>query len=272
MRGLSPELGELAVQARLGLDGGARVCHKRVAMPRSKALWPLTVAAVAFAMACSQKDLPPKATEAVDAAQKPPAAEPDAGSDPKDAAPEIPARDLNGKVVLHAGDSMVGGDGGLTKALATKFKAEGAKFVRDYEVSVSISTYARTPRLKNLLEKHKPDIVILTLGANDVFVPFPQTFGVHVEAIVKKIGERECYWMSPPTWKPDSGIVDVIKEHAAPCKFFDSRNLTLRRAGDHIHPTEKGGADWADLFWAFFHGRGPSAPGLLDAGVPDAAP
>ena len=217
-------------------------------------------------MACSQKDAP-KAIATEDAAPKAVhAAEADASSDANDAAPEIPMRDLTGKVVLHAGDSMVGGDGGLTKALATKFKAEGAKFVRDYEVSVSISTYARTPRLKNLLEKHKPDIVILTLGANDVFVPFPQTFAVHVESIVKKMGERECYWMSPPTWKPDSGIVDVIKEHVAPCKFFDSRNLTLRRAGDHIHPTEKGGADWADLFWAFFHDRGSAAPGLLDAG------
>jgi hypothetical protein len=262
---------ELSGQARRGLDGKARVCHKRVAMRRSNVLW-LLAAAVGFTMAsCSQKDTPPKAASTEDAAPKAiSSAEPDASTETKDAAPEIPARDLGGKVVLHAGDSMVGGDGGLTKALATKFKAEGAKFVRDYEVSVSISTYARTPRLKNLLEKHKPDIVILTLGANDVFVPFPQTFGVHVESIVKKIGERECYWMSPPTWKPDSGIVDVIKEHAAPCKFFDSRNLTLKRAGDHIHPTEKGGADWADLFWAFFHGHGPSAPGLLDAG--DAAP
>lgn len=178
-------------------------------------------------------------------------------------------QDLAGKIVLHAGDSMVGGDGGLTKALATKFRAEGAKFVTDYEVSVSISTYARTPRLRRLLEKHKPDIVILTLGANDVFVPFPQTFAVHVESIVKKLEGRECYWMSPPTWKPDSGIVDVIKEHVGSCKFFDSRNLTLKRAGDHIHPTEKGGADWAELFWAFYQGRGPSAPGLLDAGAGD---
>jgi acyl-CoA thioesterase-1 len=168
---------------------------------------------------------------------------------------------------------MVGGDGGLTKALGAKFKAEGAKFVRDYEVSVSIGTYARSPRLKNLLDKHKPDIVILTLGANDVFIPFPENHIKAVEAIVKKIGDRECYWMSPPTWKPDSGIVDVIKEHSAPCKFFDSRNLTLKRAGDHIHPTEKGGADWAELFWAYFQGRGPQAPGLLDAGAPgDAGP
>jgi acyl-CoA thioesterase-1 len=229
-------------------------------------------------MGCSDKskDAPKPATSASTATTASSAESHDAGpsddasTDAADASLP-PARDLTGKIVLHAGDSMVGGEGGLTKALASKFKAEGAKFYKDYEVSVAISTYARTPRLKNLLEKYKPDIVILTLGANDVFVPFPQTAIPHVESIVKKIGDRECYWISPPTWKPDSGIVDVIKEHAAPCKFFDSRNLTLKRAGDHIHPTDKGGADWAELFWAYFQGRGPQAPGLLDAGA-DAAP
>lgn len=229
-------------------------------------------------LACSQKDTKPSTSDAASQAQ----ASATTASDPldaaiaeaKDAAPELPPkRDLTGKVVLHAGDSMVGGEQGLTKALATKFKAEGAKFHKDYEVSLAISTFAHTPKLKGLLEKYKPDIVILTLGANDVFVPFPQTNAAHVEAIVKKIGDRECYWISPPTWKPDTGVVEVIRDHCAPCKFFDSRNLTLKRSGDHIHPTDKGGADWAELFWAFFEGRGPSAPGLLavDAG-PDAAP
>ncbi len=179
-----------------------------------------------------------------------------------------PPRVLAGKVVLHAGDSMVGGDGGLTKALGARFKAEGAKFVRDYEVSVSVATFARTGKLKSLLDRHKPDIVILTLGANDVFVPFPQTFSGHVETIAKKIAPRECYWIGPPTWKPDSGIVAVIRDHSAPCKFFDSSKLTLKRAGDHIHPTDKGGAEWATLFWDYFQGKGPSAPGLLDAGGP----
>lgn len=222
-------------------------------------------------LACSHKDAPndsPKpAPSAPEDAPLAPASENDAATAAVDAA--LPKRDLTGKVVLHAGDSMVGGEQGLTKALAAKFKAEGAKFHKDYEVSLAISTFARTPKLKQLLDKYKPDIVILTLGANDVFVPFPQTNAPHVEAIVKKIGDRECYWISPPTWKPDTGVVEVIKEHAAPCKFFDSRNLTLKRGGDHIHPTDKGGAEWAELFWAFFEGRGPAAPGLLsvDAGA-----
>jgi acyl-CoA thioesterase-1 len=175
-------------------------------------------------------------------------------SDEKPAAPS-----LAGKTVLLVGDSMVGGNFGLSKALDQRFTAEGAKFIRDYKVSESIVSYDHSPKLKELLAKHKPDILILTLGTNDVFVPFPAAMAGNIQSIVKRIGPRECYWMGPPTWKPDTGIVQVIKDNAAPCKFFDSSNLKLQRAGDGIHPTDRGGADWAASFWTFFRPTAPPA-------------
>ena len=178
-----------------------------------------------------------------------------------DKTPAPPA--LSGKIVLHVGDSMVGGNFGLTKALDQRFTAEGAKFIRDYKVSESIVSYDHSPKLKDLLAKHKPDIVILTLGTNDVFVPFPAALAPNVQNIVKRIGARECYWMGPPTWKPDTGIVQVIKDHVAPCKFYDSSSLKLQRAGDGIHPTDRGGAEWATGFWTFFRQASPAA----DAGA-----
>ncbi len=162
------------------------------------------------------------------------------------------AHDLEGRTVLHVGDSMVGGVRGLTRALEQKFTKEGAKFVRDYKVSESITSFDHSSRLRALLGKHRPDIVILTLGANDVFVPFPAALATHVQNIVKRVGARECYWMGPPTWKPDTGIVAVIRDNAAPCKFFDGSNMKLERASDGIHPTDRGGADWATSFWTFF--------------------
>lgn len=175
----------------------------------------------------------------------------DAGA--TDPAPPPPAStSLAGKMILHVGDSMVGGNWGLTRALEQKFTAEGAKFVRDYKVSESILSYDKSPKLKELLAKHKPDIVILTLGTNDVFVPYPASMAANVQSIVKRIGTRECYWMGPPTWKPDTGIVQVIKDNAAPCKFFDGTHLKLERGHDGIHPTDKGGQEWATNFWGFF--------------------
>ncbi len=167
-------------------------------------------------------------------------------------APAVPPPSLAGKTVLHVGDSMVGGNLGLTRALEQRFTAEGAKFVHDYKVSESIVSYDHSPKLKSLMEKNRPDIVIITLGTNDVFVPYPASLAGNVRNIVKRVGATECYWMGPPTWKPDTGIVQVLKDNVAPCKFFDSSNLKLQRGGDGIHPTDRGGAEWATSFWTYF--------------------
>jgi acyl-CoA thioesterase-1 len=175
------------------------------------------------------------------------------------------AAPLAGKTVLHVGDSMVGGNWGLTRALEAKFSAEGAKFIHDYKVSESIVSYDHSPKLKNLVEKNHPDIVIITLGTNDVFVPYPASMANNIRNIVKRVGAAECYWMGLPTWKPDTGIVQVLKDNVAPCKFFDSSHLKLQRSGDGIHPTDRGGADWAASFWTFFRTPPPAtdAPAAL---------
>jgi acyl-CoA thioesterase-1 len=191
----------------------------------------------------------------------------DAGAVLENVAPPPPA--LTGKTVLHVGDSMVGGNWGLTRALDQRFSAEGARFIRDFKVSESIVSYDHSPKLKSLIEKHRPDIVIITLGTNDVFVPYPASMVGNVQNIVKRVGSRECYWMGPPTWKPDTGIVQVLKDNVAPCKFFDGAGLKLQRGGDGIHPTDRGGADWATSFWTYFRGTpaAPSPASLADGGA-----
>lgn len=156
------------------------------------------------------------------------------------------------KVVLHAGDSMVGGYGGLTKALEGKYKPLGSKFVRDWQVSVSIQTFARDKHFAELLQKNDPDLVILTLGANDMLVPFPKSLGPFIQAIAKKVGSRECYWMPPVPWTKETALIQVIKDNAAPCKVFDGAALRIQRGPDGIHPTDKGGAEWADAFFEFY--------------------
>jgi hypothetical protein len=175
------------------------------------------------------------------------------------------AGSLAGKTVLHVGDSMVGGNWGLTKALEIKVTQEGAKFVRDYKVSESIVSFDKSTKLKELLAKHNPDVVILTLGTNDAFVPYPEALAPSVKSIAKRMAGRECWWLGPPMWKPDTGIVAVIRDNAGPCKFFDGSNLNLERVSDGIHPTNRGGAEWADRFWTVFRGAGS---GSADAGAP----
>lgn len=171
------------------------------------------------------------------------------------AAPPPEPASLKGKKVLHVGDSMVGGSWGLTRALEAKLEPEGAKIVRHTKVSETLASMDRDPALKDLLHKHEPDIVIITLGTNDTDVPHPEVYAKHVANIAKRVAPRECWWMGPPK---DAPVNKVIRENSAPCKFFDSSKLALDRAKDGIHPSDKGGGQWANEFWAAF--RAPGDP------------
>lgn len=179
------------------------------------------------------------------------------------AALEVAPPPLTGKTVLHVGDSMVGDHWGLTRALAAKVEGEGGKVVRNTVVSETIASFDRDSTLRDLLRKHQPDVVVITLGTNDTTVPHPEVNARHVASIAKRIAPRECWWIGPPlvTGKADNGIADVIEKSSAPCKFFDSRRLELQRGRDGIHPTDKGGAAWADAFWTAF--RAPVKPNAV---------
>lgn len=162
--------------------------------------------------------------------------------------------------MLHAGDSMVGGPGGLARALDAKFKPFGTTYVRDWRVA-TVQTFDYQNYFGKLLAKHRPDMVILNLGANDVFVPNPRALAPFVANIARKASEggRRCYWITPPLWKPpDTGIVQVIKDSAKGCVVFDSSSLVLPKWPDGIHPNNEGGAIWADRFWEFYR----SAPAV----------
>jgi hypothetical protein len=235
----------------------------------------VVLAALALALGCSRTSPTPAPAPVAPPAQ---AAElKDAGSTLRlatavegeaDAGAPAPAP-LAGKVVLHVGDSMVGGDWGLTAALKAKFVKEGATFIRDYKVSETIKSYDKSSRLKDLLAQHDPDIVIITLGTNDATLPNPTVMAPYVESIAKKIGTRECWWMGPPLWKPDTGIIATIRDHSAPCHFYDASKLKVQRGEDGIHPTDRGAQTWANAFWAVFRAPHPpaSAP-FADAGAP----
>lgn len=235
---------------------------------RSVAVWLRTLAAgssvrspfvLVFLAACGSSSqqtevakAPPPATPGA-AVAGPPA--PMTTAAPTTAAPTTaPQAPPPPKVVLQLGDSFVGGWNGLAKALAPRFEALGSKFVRDWQDSVSIATYDHEHRIEDLLAKNNPDLVLITLGANDVSVPFPSALAKHVASIAHKVsaGGRACYWLSPPLWKKDTGIVDVIKANAAPCRVFDGSHIKLSRGGDGIHPNDSGGQTWAEAFFVFY--------------------
>lgn len=154
--------------------------------------------------------------------------------------------------VLLAGDSMVGVRCCLSNALEARFRAEGARFTSDAWSKVTTATYDHDARFATLLKKTNPDLVLISLGTNDVYVPHPESLGASVAAIAKRVGARDCYWLGPPTWNGDTGIVEVIRRYAAPCKLFDASGMPLERIRDGVHVTDSGGAEWARRFWEAF--------------------
>jgi lysophospholipase L1-like esterase len=162
------------------------------------------------------------------------------------------------RTVLQTGDSMVGG--GLCRALQPRFAAEGSKFVRDVWESGSIEAFAESDRVPKLVARHDPDLVLLNLGANDVGGNVTPYLGKKIEkvaALTQTGGPRDCIWIGPPRWKVDgSPVVEMIKQHVAPCVFFDSTDVEMHRKPDKVHPDEKGGDEWAVALWHFL--RGPA--------------
>lgn len=149
-----------------------------------------------------------------------------------------------GTKVLVFGDSMV--DAGFAQRLQKLVEARGGSLVHDSWTSSSTTSWSKGERLDNLLAVHRPDVVIVALGANEVFLPAPEAVAPRVRSIVQKLAPRPCVWVSPPLWKGETGIVSVERANSSPCGFYDSGAVKVERAKDGIHPTPKGGSDWAE--------------------------
>lgn len=172
------------------------------------------------------------------------------------APPSIP----RGTAVLHVGDSFA--VSGFSKALRPRMEALGAR----YEVRAETSSFTTTwaSKMEKVVADTQPDLVIINLGANEVSNTDPATHAPHVRKIVRAIGGRPCVWVSTPLWRKDTGINEVIRENSAPCRFFDTDTLVttpIPRQSDHIHPTEAGGALWANSFWVWLFEQRASADG-----------
>ncbi len=192
------------------------------------------------------------------------------GTHPAAAAPpEAPAPTAaNGALVLHIGDSFT--EAGLQQNLRRRFQATGSTYIVDARTATYTTSWVDDPVLADWLAR-RPSLVLVTLGANEVDMPVPGAHARAVETISRAIGRSgaSCVWISPPTWKKDTGILQVIHDHCAPCLFADSDAIfgglaPDERQPDGIHPNRRGGARWAAAFWGWLTdhrdaGRGPWA-------------
>lgn len=172
--------------------------------------------------------------------------------------------------VLHIGDSFV--HASLQQKLGPLVRATGSNYVVQATTATYTTTWSADPQLDRWLAR-RPSLVLVTLGANEVEMPTPSEHAGAIAHLAKKIADAgaSCVWITPPMWKTDTGILQVIHDHSAPCLFFDSDAVTgglapEERQHDHIHPNERGGARWTSALWQWLGDhRDPERPawGLL---------
>jgi len=150
-----------------------------------------------------------------------------------------------GTMVLHVGDSFAGA---LGVPLGKRLRAAGLRSVLEFKKASYIPTWAFGDELRIYVARHKPDLVLVSLGANEIELTKPLLRVHAIKRLVKTVSSQPCVWVSPPTWKPDAGLLAVIRENIAPCRYLDSDALVpyLPRGPDSIHPSLRGREIWAD--------------------------
>lgn len=126
--------------------------------------------------------------------------------------------------------------------------------------SSSTKLWAETDTLQFFLDRIQPDYVLLCLGSNELFVRDLQKREPYIATIVQKLQGRPFVWISPPNWKEDSGINNLIIQAVGPGRYFDSRSLDLERSSDGAHPTREAAAIWADTIASWLNSTAPRHP------------
>lgn len=184
----------------------------------------------------------------------------------------MPATAAAGKTILVFGDSLSAEYGlkrgtGWVPLLQKKLAAEKLPAT---VVNASISgetTSGGRSRLAPLLEKHKPAVVVLELGANDALrgLPLDMTEAnlSHMTQVAQKSGAKVVLVgiQVPPNYGSDyanrfTGLYDkVAKKHKAALVPFmlrgvaDDPNPTRLFLPDRIHPTEAAQPLILDNIW-----------------------
>jgi len=155
------------------------------------------------------------------------------------------AVDTGGPRVLLIGDSQLEG---LSHPVGEFCVANGYRHVGSVLWYGSTTTqWAESDTLDFFLRKFRPDLVLVAIGLNELFVVDMGNRARSIRAILEKIDRRKIrhFWIGPAAWKPDRGIVKVLAEINGPA-FYPSQLLKLERAKDGRHPSRDGAKIWFD--------------------------
>ena len=160
-------------------------------------------------------------------------------------APPTPkTKDTGKQRFLFFGDSMLEG---LSRRLCDYAAHNGHEQRTVLWYSSTSEKWATTNTLDYYIREVQPTFIICCLCSNELFVRDLDRRDKFIATIVRKMGDIPFVWISPPNWKDDTGINELIIKHVGMERYFDSLHLTLARGKDKAHPTFEAAAHWFDL-------------------------
>jgi len=167
-------------------------------------------------------------------------------STPRESAETEPQPLPKGTLVLQIGDSFAAA---LGVELGKLLKEAGVRSALEYKTASYIPNWSYEGEIPKFVANYHPDLVLITLGANEIEIPKPEQRIKPIRHLVSSLGGRPCVWIAPPLWKADTGLLQVIRDNVAPCRYLDSNALVhdLPRGKDKIHPSPEGRQIWAKV-------------------------
>lgn len=107
-------------------------------------------------------------------------------------------------------------------------------------------TFANNDTLKLLIEKYKPDHIVLVVGLNQVFQDRFSKSELAIEKILSTFNGIPYSWVGPASWIPDNGITECYRNNLDVGCFYASDKLILDRGNDGRHPSPSAYYIWMD--------------------------
>jgi lysophospholipase L1-like esterase len=155
----------------------------------------------------------------------------------------------------------------LAPELERQFGAYGIRVVTISKDGTHLPYWGgRFSALPGLIQKYAPGLVVINLGGNDAIIKDPSDRPASIERLVEHVGATPCVWVAPSMWQPDNGVLAMIREHSAPCRYFDTDAVVpglSRDTRDPIHPSLGARRRWAEALIGWLarerdpHGRLP---------------
>lgn len=154
--------------------------------------------------------------------------------------------DTTKKNILFIGDSML-------ERLSPRIAAYAEENEHQMNTVIwygsSTEVWATSGRVKECIQKYRPDYIIISLGGNELFVnDIIARRTKYVKQIVADFAGIPYVWIGPPNWKKDTGINKMIQSVVPKGNFYLSYtpDQHYERAKDGAHPTPASAAKWAD--------------------------